>query len=109
MGFADGGNMPGKPLSLVPDAVKRAAAVLDSSEAHATRQRFDRVAGLVAGFESSFGLELLSTVHWVLEQEKPQSQSELVASIHAWNERKKRFSPRQIDLAANVVTEKVGR
>ncbi|WP_143324638.1 hypothetical protein [Candidatus Synechococcus spongiarum] len=39
----------------------------------------DWVAQLVAGFESSFGLELLSTVHWVLEYEKPQSQDKLVA------------------------------
>ena len=105
-GFADGGDMPDKPLRLAPNAVKDAAAVLNASEAHSTRQRFDRVAELVAGFESSFGLELLSTVHWVLEHEKPQSQDELVANVYGWNAHKTCFSPRQIALAVDVMVEK---
>ncbi|MYF35501.1 MAG: hypothetical protein F4226_01510 [Synechococcus sp. SB0678_bin_12] len=61
---------------------------------------------LVEGFESSFGLELLSTVHWVLEYEKPQSQAELVANVYGWNAHKTCFSPRQIALAVDVMTEK---
>ncbi|MDD9998304.1 MAG: hypothetical protein OXQ89_11225 [Rhodospirillaceae bacterium] len=28
-------------------------------------ERFDRVADLVEGFETAYGLKLLSTVHWV--------------------------------------------
>lgn len=95
---------PGKPLQLAPGAVEQAVAVLDRSPL--TRQRFDRVAELVEGFESSFGLELLSTVHWVLEHEKPQSQAELVANVYGWNGHKTRFSPRQIALAVDVMTEK---
>ena len=105
-GFADGGDTPGKPLELLPHAVKEAEAVLNQSEAHATRQRFKRVAALVEGFESSFGLELLSTVHWILEHGSPKSQDELVASIYGWNTHKKCFSPRQIALAADVMAEK---
>ena len=30
------------------------------------------------GFESAFGLELLSTVHWVLEHDAPESQDDLI-------------------------------
>ena len=61
---------------------------------------------LVDGFESAFGLELLSTVHWVLVRDNPASQDDLVRLTYAWNERKKRFSPRQIGLAADVLREK---
>lgn len=104
LGYGDGVDDPGKPLQLTPGAVEQAVAVLDRSPL--TRQRFDRVADLVAGFESSFGLELLSTVHWVLEHEKPQSQDELVANVYGWNEHKTCFSPRQIALAVNVMVEK---
>ena len=57
-GYRDGGDAPDKELDLVPDANR----VLE--EHPDTRARFDRVADRVAGFESSFGLELLSTVHW---------------------------------------------
>jgi len=106
LGFADGGDRPGKSLRLAPNAVKDAAAVLNDSEAHSTRQRFDRVAQLVAGFESSFGLELLSTVHWVLTHEQPQSRDALVAGVYGWNEHKQCFSPRQIALAVDVMVEK---
>ena len=103
-GYADGGDAPDKPLELVPGAVEDAVAVLYRS--HQTRQRFDRVADLVDGFESSFGLELLSTVHWVLEHDPVASREDLVARVYGWNERKKRFSPRQIGLAADTLTEK---
>ena len=103
-GYADGGDAPNKPLELVPGAVEEAEAVLDRF--HKTRQRFERVTDLVEGFESSFGLELLSTVHWILEHETVESQDDLVARTYRWNELKKRFSPRQIRLAANVLVEK---
>ncbi len=103
-GYADGGDRPDKLLELVPGAVEDAAKVLRRSPR--VRERFERVTDLVEGFESAFGLELLSTVHWVLEHDKPNSQDDLVASTYAWNDRKKRFSPRQIRLAADVLTEK---
>ncbi len=54
-------------LELVPGAVTDANRFLE--EHPDVRARFERVADLVAGFESSFGLELLSTVHWVIARE----------------------------------------
>ena len=103
-GYADGGDAPNRPLELVPGAVEDAAAFLERSAD--TRKRFDRVADLIEGFESAFGLELLATVHWVLEHETAGSKDGAVAWTHAWDARKKRFSPRQIDLAADALIEK---
>ncbi len=103
-GNADSGDRPDKLLELVPGAVEDAAMVLRRSRR--VRERFERVTDLVDGFESAFGLELLSTVHWVLEHDAPKSRHDLIASTYAWNQRKKRFSPRQIGLAADVLTEK---
>ena len=103
-GYADGGDRPDKQLELVTGAVEDAAKLLRRSPR--VRERFERVADLVDGFESAFGLELLSTVNWVLEHDKPESRDDLIASTHAWNDRKKGFSPRQIGLAADVLTEK---
>ena len=103
-GYADGGDAPNKQLEIIPGAVEKAAAVLRRSPR--TQERLDRVADLVSGFESAFGLELLSTVHWVLEHDGPASLDEVVARTHEWNERKSRFSPRQIELATEVLTDK---
>jgi hypothetical protein len=60
-GYADGGDRPDKQLQLVPGAVRDARAFLEDHPQ--VRARFDRVTGLVEGFETPFGLELLSTVH----------------------------------------------
>ena len=103
-GYADGGDAPDKPLELVPGAIDDADVVLSRSPK--TRERFDRVTDLVGGFESAFGLELLSTVHWVLKDDVPTSRQDLVTSIYAWNDRKRRFLPQQIELAADVLMEK---
>ncbi|MDE0261545.1 MAG: macro domain-containing protein [Bryobacterales bacterium] len=103
-GYRDGGDEPDKRLELVRSAIEDAARVLRRSPR--TKARFDRVVKLVDGFESGFGLELLSTVHWVVEHETPESRDDLVALTYAWNDRKKRFSPRQIVLAADVLREK---
>jgi len=102
VGYADGGDAPDKPLELVAGAAREASAFL---KAHTdTLARFDRVSDLVAGFESPFGLELLSTVHWVLKQDNPESLEEVVERTYAWSERKRQFTPRQIQLAVKVLS-----
>lgn len=103
-GYADGGDDPEKQLELVPGAVEEAKRYLRDHPD--TRARFDRVADLVAGFETPFGLELLSTVHWVVQQLGARNPESVVAATHAWNERKRRFSPEQIHLALDVLQSK---
>lgn len=103
-GYADGGDAPDKPLQLVPGAIEDATEFL--SEHAETRQRFEQVTKLVEGFESPFGLELLATVHWVMKHEQADSVDEVVRRIHAWNERKLQFTPRQIGLAVDVLSQK---
>ncbi len=102
-GYSDGGDTPSKPLALVPGATEDAVKVLSCERE--TLARFNQVAHLIEGFESEFGLELLATVHWVLKHKCDFAQKDLVSRVHGWNARKKRFSPRQIELAANVLTE----
>ncbi len=103
-GYHDGGDAPEKQLELVPGAVKDAEAFL--SDDGDTKTRFDRVGKLVEGFETPFGLELLATVHWVASRESAISPEDAIAKVYAWNDRKKRFSPRQIGIAFNTLHEK---
>jgi O-acetyl-ADP-ribose deacetylase (regulator of RNase III) len=103
-GYADGGDAPDKRIELVPGAVDDAQAFLaDHAE---TRVRFERVADLVEGFESPFGMELLATVHWVGTRERVESADAAVRAVHAWNERKAAFSDRQIRLAWDALASK---
>ncbi len=96
-GYHDGGDAPDKQIELVPRAVHDAEAFLNDKRE--TVSRFDRVGKLVEGFETPFGLELLATVHWVATRENAIDAEDAAAKVYAWNERKKRFSPRQIGIA----------
>lgn len=103
-GYADGGDSPNKHLKLVPGAIEDAAIFLQQHPD--TRARFDKVADLVEGFESPFGLELLSTVYWIIKNESVNSIDDVVKHTYAWNEHKRQFTPRQIAIAANTVAGK---
>jgi hypothetical protein len=74
--------------------------------ARTAASRFDKVSALVEGFESPFGLELLSTVHWVMKNEVVNTVEDVVQHTYAWNERKRQFIPRQIALAVGVLSSK---
>lgn len=103
-GYADGGDAPDKQLSLLPGAIEDATAFLRGCPA--TAARFDRVADLVEGFETPFGMELLATVHWVATRDAVTDAAAAVDRVYAWNQRKRRFSPRQIHLAWDVLASK---
>lgn len=103
-GYHDGGDAPDKQLELLPGAVQDAEAFL--AEDGDTRRRFDRVGKLVEGFETPFGLELQATVHWVATRENASGVEDAVAKVYAWNERKRRFSPRQIGIAFETLGAK---
>jgi len=96
-GYADAGDQPDKPLEVKPHASEQAEAFLIEHET--TRARFDRVANLIKGFETPFGMELLSTVHWVKSHEQAATVEAAVKQIHNWNPRKRMFEPRHIHLA----------
>jgi hypothetical protein len=104
LGYSDGVYAPQKALYLAPNAIHEASNFL--TQYPDTRARFDKVADLVAGFESSFGLELLSSVHWVMKEDAAQTAEEIINHIYAWNPRKKQFTPRQIVLAMDVLKGK---
>jgi hypothetical protein len=48
----------------------------------------------------------LSTVHWVATHEDATALDKAIDRTYAWNDRKRRFSPRQVTVALNVLAEK---
>lgn len=103
-GYVDGGDDPEKQLKLVPGAVQDAVDFLKGHED--TNKRFKHVADLVDGFETSMGLELLSTAHWVCKQDSATTVDEAVSKFYSWGERKQWFSNRQIKIAFDVLQTK---
>jgi O-acetyl-ADP-ribose deacetylase (regulator of RNase III) len=96
-GYGDAEDRPDKPLELNSYFSEQAETFLMEHEE--TQQRFDRVADLIKGFETTFGMELLSTVHWVVTREEAVTPEDTVMKVHAWNTRKGMFESRHIHLA----------
>lgn len=95
-GYADGGDRPDKRMKIVPGADSDANAHLKQNPQ--ILQHIGRVAELVDGFETPFGMELLATVHWIAKNEATGLQ-DVVDCVYRWGEQKKKFSPRQIEIA----------
>ncbi len=96
-GYADGGDNPRKQLKLIPGAIEDAEKFLSNQSD--TLWRVKRVSELVDGFETPFGLELLATVHWLVENDDADSLDDVTRKLYAWNQHKTQFSSRQIEIA----------
>jgi O-acetyl-ADP-ribose deacetylase (regulator of RNase III) len=73
----------------VADALAEAEQYLRARPESQVAQRVERVARLIAGFQSSYGMELLASVHWVATHERVRSAAEATTAVHAWNARKR--------------------
>ncbi len=91
LGFGDGASQPDKPLELVPDVVDEAYAKLARDDE--TMKRLDQVTKLIDGFEDSYGMELLSTMLWVMVASKDAREHLEVAirAVQSWSTRKRRI------------------
>ncbi|MCH9022422.1 MAG: macro domain-containing protein [Planctomycetes bacterium] len=95
-GFGDAGNKPDLPMCTLPDSTNQAQSFLKNQPE--TRQRFDRVANLIEGFETPYGMELLASVQWVATRENAKAkvdQDAALEGISSWNKRKKNLFPPQ--------------
>jgi O-acetyl-ADP-ribose deacetylase (regulator of RNase III) len=90
-GYGAGENKPDIAIDLVPEAALEAKKFLTGHVD--TLGRFDRVAGLIEGFETPLGMELLATVHWVATHESPVARdaNDALRAVQAWSTRKARL------------------
>ncbi len=88
-GYGEGEDDPKLPIELLPGAVQAAEEFL--SERLETKERMAQVAELIQGFEDPYGMELLSSVHWVMQhnQRAREDADAAVTAVHEWNERKR--------------------
>ncbi|NUM77961.1 macro domain-containing protein [candidate division KSB1 bacterium] len=80
---------PDAEIRLLPGAVRAAEEFLkDHGE---SRERLARVAEVIEGFETPYGVELLATVHWATRYAEPPAtdESSAISAVSNWNERKR--------------------
>jgi O-acetyl-ADP-ribose deacetylase (regulator of RNase III) len=108
VGFGDGSNRPDTQIHPLPDALQEAEELLAS---HAdVNARFERISNLIEGFETPYGMELLSSVHWVAVEGNEAARVDVATTIrgvHSWSRRKRDlFHADQIEIAWRQLRDK---
>lgn len=96
-GYGDGEDAPKKPLELLPGAYEAARIFL--LDKHDVQDRMAKAIKLMEGYEDPFGLELLSSVHWIMRSAPGAADDPQLAvqAVHNWNKRKRQlFKPEHI-------------
>ena len=98
-GVGDDSTRPDVPVALMPGATEEAEAYLERDSA--AQRQLSRVAALIDGFESPYGMELLATVHWVATRSADVSTEERAyEGIAAWGAAKAKRMRREHVYAA---------
>jgi len=81
---------PDTEITLIDGAKDEAVAFLEGDRE--ANDRLNRVAQLIEGFETPYGMELLATVHWVTKEDTSavEDVDRCVDLVHSWNERKRK-------------------
>ncbi len=98
-GYGDGRNKPETPLELLPGVADEAENWFTTQPT--TKERLERVAALIEGFETPYGMELLATVHWVAQKSEHAAADvdRAIQDVRGWNARKAKFPPNHIRAA----------
>ena len=99
-GYGDGGDSPHKEIGGADEALEDALVLLRTTGCAPTRVRLEKVKALIQGLEDDHGLELLTSVHWVVKQEGAQTVEQVQQKIGDWSDRKRElFSATHIAFA----------
>ena len=94
VGLGDG--VVDSEIEPVHDAVKEAEDFIAAIDHRDICDRTERIASLIDGFQSSYGMELLASVHWVATNDSSVNSPEAATvAVHNWNPRKKQLMTQQ--------------
>ena len=103
-GYGDAEDNPERQINLLPEVLPQAERFLEKHPT--TRKHFQRVVDLISGFETPFGMELLSTVHWVANREDAITVDQAISKTYGWSTRKRMFQEKHIRLAWDILERK---
>lgn len=98
-GYGDS-QAPDVEIEPLPGAATAAHTIV--AEHKDSLARLERVASVIDGFETPYGMELLASVHWVVTHDTPapKDEREVVDAVLGWNDRKRKiFQPAHIRVA----------
>jgi O-acetyl-ADP-ribose deacetylase (regulator of RNase III) len=104
-GYSSKDKKPFDELGLMLDAEKEVNEYLDAKENSAYKEIVEKTKAFLSGFYADFGLELLSTVDFIITDKKTKSIEEISQHLVDWSNRKKTLftNPKFISLAVHNI------
>lgn len=104
-GYGDS-QKPDVEIEIAAEANKEADEFLVDKEE--SKKHLEKVARLIEGFETPYGMELLSSAHWVaVHSDSPARDADsAIEQVYAWNTRKRKmFKPNHVRIAWTQLEE----
>ena len=99
-GFEQKATKPFEPLEVVIERSDEVMEYIVTKLNAVEKLHLDKVLNLIKGFESPYGLELLATVDYLINETGQSDQQTLLTAMKQWSARKgNMFPPAHIDLA----------
>ncbi len=100
-GYGAAHDKPDTPIEPMADALEEAESFLNSHPD--LKEKIASVCDVIEGFETPFGMELLSTVHWVATRGGADSPERVVQLTYDWGDRKRIFEEDHIRKAWDIL------
>jgi O-acetyl-ADP-ribose deacetylase (regulator of RNase III)/uncharacterized glyoxalase superfamily protein PhnB len=103
MGYSSKDKKPFEELSLISDAETEVNDFMDKHENAEHKCIVEKTKTFLTGFYSPFGLELLSSIDFIISEKKATSQENITKELENWSDRKKTLfnNPKFIQIALN--------
>lgn len=104
-GYSSKDKKPFDELGLMLDAEKEVNEYLNTKENETYKIIVEKTKAFLSGFYADFGLELLSTVDFIITEKKTKSIDEISKHLADWSDRKKTLftNPKFISLAVHNI------
>jgi len=89
MGYNAKDKKPFEELSIIPDAETEVQDFLEQSENTGYKFVAEKTKNFLTGFYSPFGLELLSTVDFIIREKNVRTKEAIIKELENWSNRKK--------------------
>ena len=97
-GYEQKGTKPFEPLEMMVDKAPQIQDFIKHELSKEEQERLSKVANLIDGFESPYGLELLATVDFLIHKAQTFDPKEIIQNL--WSDRKKEmFNKEHVQLA----------
>lgn len=101
MGYSSKDKKPFEELGLIPDAESEVNEFLNKPENATHKSTAEKTKSFLTGFYSPFGLELLSTIDFIISEKNAKTTEAITEELENWSDRKKTLftNPKFIQIA----------